>query len=171
MICPYCGKTAGDNDAFCIACGNRLTDLPMQQPGQYQIPPAQAVQTRAAVPVLPGSKMLQVCSILYIIIGALSIIISLATAASVNGTFTTMGIILLILVDGGAVVSGAIGLALCKRPSAAIFFIVIGIAYIPLWVLFLAYSGGVSLGLGFVVLAILYIVGGVKLRKSVQVTV
>jgi hypothetical protein len=166
MICPQCGKTVDDSDAFCMACGSRLPDVQMQQQGQPQMSPVQQVQLREMAPTLPGSKMLRVCSILYIIIGALSIIVSLAAAASVHGTFTTIGIILLIFVDGGAIVSGIIGLALCKRPSAAAFFIAVGIAFIPLWVVFLAYGGGASLGMGVIVLAILYIVGGAQLGKS-----
>ena len=170
MICPQCGGAINEGDAFCTACGYRADRTPqMQQPSQCPMPTMQPgpFQTPASS-VVPGSKMLNVCSILYIILGALSIVTSLAIAALVHGTFTTAGILLLIIVDGGAIVSGIIGLKLCTRPSAAVFFIVVGIAYIPLYVLFLGFGGGLSLGLGIIVLAILYIVGGTKLRKAVR---
>jgi hypothetical protein len=165
MFCPQCGGTVKEGDAFCEACGFRTGNAQqMQQPF-----PMQSGNFQTPAFAMPGSKMLKVCSILYIILGALSIIASLAIAASVHGTFTTAGILILIFVDGGAVVIGIIGLRLCTRPSAAAFFIAAGIIFIPLYVLFLAFGGGASLGLGIIVLAILYIVGGAKLQKSARV--
>ncbi len=169
MICPQCGGTVNEGNAFCMICGQRLESAPqMQQPVQYQSPPVYQGPMQPSAAAISGSKMLKVCSILFIIIGALSIIVSLATAASLHGTFTTAGILLLVFVDGGAVVCGVIGLMLCKRASAAVYFIVVGSLFIPLYVLFLGYGGGASLGLGIIVLAILYIIGGAKLHKAVR---
>ncbi len=170
MICPQCGRPVNEGDSFCIACGCRVGGAPpMPPPGPYQMPPMPPFQMPA--PVMPGSKLLKVSSILFIILGALSIVVSLAMAAGKTGMFTTAGILLLVFFDGGATVSGIIGLRLCTRPSAAAFFITVGIVFIPLYVLFLAYGGGASLGLGIIALAILYIVGGAKLRKAVRPSV
>lgn len=35
-FCPKCGKSVGENDAFCINCGTALKSQPSTQPPQYQ---------------------------------------------------------------------------------------------------------------------------------------
>ncbi len=161
MVCPKCGAVLNEGDAFCSTCGFRFDEA-------AQPPPV----VPAPLPlVIPGSKMIKVCGILFIVFSALSIAVSLVLAASMNGIINTVGILFLIIVDGGALAIGIIGVLKCRCPNFGLFFILAGSIYIPLQLTFIILLANGSLGIGGLVLGILYIVGGVRLRKADAVIV
>lgn len=133
-------------------------------------PTFQEPQAQPQAGVLPGSKMLKVCSILFIIIAALSLVISFAATAALGGRLTTAAVIFLILVDGAAIAMGIIGLRKYASPPFGLFFIISGSVLIFLEILFMALIPGSMIGLGGIVLSILFIVGGAQLKKAVQPT-
>lgn len=159
MVCPKCGASLNDGDVFCSVCGFQL-DGAAQPPATVQTLPA----------VIPGSKMLKVCSILFIVFAGLSIVVSLIIVAAAGGYINAVGIIFLIVVDGGAIAIGIVGLRKYKDPAAGLFFIIAGSIFIPLQILFVGLLANGSIGLGGLVLGILFIVGGAKLRKAGQPT-
>ncbi len=158
MVCPKCGSQVSETDIFCNVCGQRLDGTIQYQ----QVPPVQPVSG-----ILPGSKMIRVSGILFIIIAAFSVILTFAMAGAVRGTLQPVSLVMMLLVNGFAIAMGIVGVLRHSVPSFGLFFIISGSVLIFLGILFIALAGG-FMGLGGIVLSILYIVGGAKLRKAAQ---
>lgn len=126
----------------------------------------------------PGKTLLKVVSILFIIFGAIALIVSIIAliGASVVAALVPLagilivGTIIMIIVSVLELVLGIIGLKKCGDPSQANFFIVSGIILCVLALVSLIFSiagGGFNVTslIGFV-LPILYIVGGFMNKKA-----
>jgi len=119
----------------------------------------------------PGSSILKITSILFIIFGAVSTLFSLLAvfgssivtavggAVGVMGGVLLIGSIILIIVSVVELIVGLMGYKKSDDPSQANFFIVIGIVLCILALVSMIMSFQVTGLIGFV-LPILYIVGG-----------
>lgn len=127
----------------------------------------------------PGKVLLQVVSIIFIVFGAIAIIVSIiAIAGSALLTAYTGGMAaMLIVVSVIALASGVLeliigimGLKKCKDPAKANFFIIWGIILCAISLISLIMSFFVAFSwtslVGFI-LPVLYIVGGVMNKKAV----
>lgn len=127
----------------------------------------------------PGKGMLKVVSILFIVFGAIAVVISLiavlgsavltAYTGGLGGIFL-IGTILMLIVSALDLVLGIIGIKKCGDPSQAGYFIVTGIVLCALslvsLIMSIASTGfDVTSFVGFV-LPILYIVGGNMNKKA-----
>ncbi|NLT97147.1 MAG: hypothetical protein GXW96_03165 [Christensenellaceae bacterium] len=126
----------------------------------------------------PGKTFLKVVSILFIIFGAIAVIVSIialigATVAAALiplAGILIVGTIILLVVSVLELVLGIVGLKKCGDPSQANFFIITGIILCVLALVSLIFSiaaGGFNVTslIGFV-LPILYIVGGSMNKKA-----
>ncbi len=127
----------------------------------------------------PGSGLLKVISILYIIFGAIFavfMLLSLALGPAISsitegvlGGFGAMlgGILFLVFLIPAAVdlVIGIIGVKKAGDPSAAMFFIVVGIVLGVLTLISLITSFSIVSLLGLV-MPVLFIVGGVQNKNA-----
>lgn len=195
MFCSKCGKSVEDDAAFCKACGaslNQTPQSPPQPPPSYQQPPTQQpsyqpptfqqppyqqppYQQPYQQSYRPSYKpqtaitMLKVVSILFIIGGSLSVILSIIALAAL-GSYGLMGsygvaavgaaaLVLGLIGSGGELVIGILGLKKCADPSAAMFFIVTGFILCGINFLSLVMYFQVGSLLSFL-LPVLYVVGG-----------
>lgn len=139
-------------------------------------PSFEPVQTQPSAPAVPGQKLLKVTSILFIIFGGLSLLISSINLVSVHAHFNAAGIIFIILDFGSSIAIGIIGLKKYTDPAFGLFYIISGSVLIPWEIICLVMiqssitNGTVSGGIGIagIVLPILYIVGGAKKNKAAK---
>ncbi len=192
MYCSKCGAETGEGSKFCSKCGAPMSDgaaqpaypqTPAQpyqpyQPNQTYQPyqPYQNYQPyQPYYAVVPGSKMLKVTGILFIISGCLSILFQLVFISSYDVRMDAGAVIGLILGCLAPITVGIIGVKKHDDTSAARFFIIAGSVMIPFMIICVVlmslgmYAPGYEItnfpGLPSIVLPILYIVGGSKNRS------
>lgn len=133
----------------------------------------------------PGSGLLKVISILYIIFGAIFAVLMLLSLAlgpvisnlteGVLGGYASIlgGILFVVFLIPAAVdlVIGIIGVKKAGEPSAALFFIVIGIVLAALTLLGMFTSGISIASLLGLVMPVLFIVGGFMNKNAVSSSV
>lgn len=182
MFCIKCGTENSADSLFCIACGERLAASPAPQPTYAQ--PVQPQPNPAYQPYQPqpyqayyavaGSKLLRVSSILFIVSGSLSLLFEILMIAAYHINLDAGAIIGLLIACSAPIAVGIIGVRRFRDPSAGLFFIISGAVMLPLMIICVALmSGGMHAsgyvisnfpGIASIVLPILFIVGGAKLK-------
>lgn len=190
MFCTKCGAGNSVDSRFCIKCGAQLTAGPAAQPAYTQTPaqfrPYQAYQPQPyqsyyQAQFNPGSKMLKVASVLFIIAGALSAVFEPLLIMGYEIEVSAAAVIGLIVACLAPIIAGIVGLRKYRDPSARSFFIIAGSVMIPLMITCIVlmstgmYSSYYEItnypGLASIVLPILFIVGGVRLRSHANIVV
>lgn len=132
----------------------------------------------------PGSQMLKVCSILFIVFGAIAAVASLiiflvavvftgavasvtdsSVATAISGVFI-LGSLLLVVASAAELVVGIIGVKKSPDPKQFNFFIVSGIILCVLELVSMISNFSVFSLIGFV-LPVLYIIGGFQNKNAV----